>query len=84
MGRRMSVLRRLAKKAGDRVLLVSPESLLQRTLPAEAVALSFDVVTGQPLDREAMFSFAQACGYVTDDRVDEPGEIALLGEVVDV
>jgi transcription-repair coupling factor (superfamily II helicase) len=84
MGRRMSVLRRLANTPGDRVLIVSPESLLQRTPPAEAVAASFDVVARKSLDRDALFAFAQATGYVTDDRVDEPGEIALLGEVVDI
>jgi transcription-repair coupling factor (superfamily II helicase) len=84
MGRRMGVLRRLAAKPEHAVLVVSPESLLQRAPPAEAVAASFQVVSGEPLDRAALFAFASAAGYVTDDRVDEPGEIALLGEVIDV
>jgi transcription-repair coupling factor (superfamily II helicase) len=84
MGRRMAVLRRLTAKTSDRFLLLSPESLLQRAPPAEAVSATFKLSFGQLLDREALFAFAQATGYVADDRVDEPGEIALLGEVVDV
>ena len=84
MGRRMSVLRRLSGKPTARILLISPESLVQRVPPPQAVAASFSVQSGQPLDREAFFAFASATGYVVDDRIDEPGEIALFGEVVDV
>ena len=84
MGRRMAVLRRLAGKSPGQFLLLSPESLLQRTPPSEAVSAAFTLSSGQLLDREALSAFASAAGYVTDDRVDEPGEIALLGEVVDV
>ena len=84
MGRRMSVLRRLAGHAAARILLVSPESLVQRVPPAKAVAAAYRVTVGQPLDRDALFAFASGAGYVVDDRIDEPGEIALFGEVVDL
>jgi len=84
MGRRMTVFRRLAAKSAAQILLVSPESLLQRAPPATAVSATFAIASGQPLNRDELISFAGATGYISHDRVDEPGEIALLGEVVDV
>jgi transcription-repair coupling factor (superfamily II helicase) len=84
MGRRMAVLRRLSAKARARVLLISPESLVQRAPPAAAIAAAYSIAVGQPLDRDALFAFASGAGYVVDDRIDEPGEIALFGEVVDL
>jgi transcription-repair coupling factor (superfamily II helicase) len=84
MGRRVAVLRRL--RAGDiaRVLLVSPESLVQRLPPGDTIGAIFPVTLHDRLDRETLFAFANRAGYVVDDRIDEPGEIALFGEVVDV
>lgn len=86
MGRRMRTLKALGAPArAPRVLMLSPESLAQRVPPAEVVAAAFrDVQVGDALDRDALQRFALRTGYVADDRIDEPGEIALLGEVVDV
>ena len=39
---------------------------------------------GDELDLEGLQVFADTSGYIRDDRVDEPGEIAFLGEVVDI
>ena len=84
MGRRMSALRRLGAKGRGRVLLISPETLVQKLPPREAVEAVFTITVGEPLDRDALFAFASRTGYVVDDRIDEPGEIALFGEVVDL
>lgn len=85
MGRRMQVLRRLAEAAGRTVLILSPEALAQRLPPPEALSAAFLILkVGDRLDREGLRQFAARTGYVEDDRIDEPGEIALLGEVVDV
>ncbi|RAK56436.1 transcription-repair coupling factor [Phenylobacterium deserti] len=86
MGRRMAVICRLAQKAeGPRLLVSSPEALMQRAAPAEVVRDAFLVLTkGDALEREAMEAFAQRTGYLFDDRIDEPGEMAILGEVIDV
>src|SRR6476659_3521723 len=85
MGRRMAVLRQIGAKGAGRVLLVSPEALVQRLPPAEVVAAAvFDLAPGQAVNREALSAFARRAGYVFDDRIDEPGEIALLGEVIDI
>ncbi len=85
MGRRMRVLQQLAQSRAVRVLITSPEALVQKLPPQTTVAEAFiDLERGQVLDREALAAFAAAAGYVVDDRIDEPGEIAFLGEVVDV
>ena len=84
MGRRMGVLARLAEPKPP-LLVTSPEALIQR-LPPRSVAKTarLTLQSGATLDRAALSDFARRTGYVTDERVDEPGEIAILGEVVDI
>jgi transcription-repair coupling factor (superfamily II helicase) len=86
MGRRMRVIQRLGQDAtAGRVVITSPEALVQRLPPRAALEGAFLVLErGQRLDREALARFGARTGYVTDDRIDEPGEIALLGEVIDI
>ena len=84
-GRRLAVLERLgADRAGEQVLIVSPEAAMQRLPPLEARSAVFEIKVGDALDRDALAAFTRRTGYVFDDRIDEPGEIAFLGEVVDV
>lgn len=86
MGRRMRVLQRLAHDAGvDCVVITSPEAVVQKLPPRGVLTEAFLVLErGQRLDRDALVRFAARTGYVTDDRIDEPGEIAFLGEVIDI
>ncbi|HEY8573829.1 transcription-repair coupling factor [Phenylobacterium sp.] len=86
MGRRMAVLARLSEPSdGPRVLVASVEALMQRIPPAEAFEGAFLCLrTGERISREDLEAFARRTGYVFDDRIDEPGEIAILGEVVDI
>ncbi len=86
MGRRMRIVQRLSQGRGaDRVVITSPEALVQKLPPQPAVDGAFIVIErGQRIDRDALMSFAARVGYVADDRIDEPGEIAFLGEVIDV
>ena len=86
MGRRVSMLRTLAcRETRPRILVLSPDSLVQRLPPPDAIARAFRAVSvGDVLDRDDLQRFALRVGYVLDDRIDEPGEIALLGEVIDV
>ncbi|QTC92880.1 helicase-related protein [Brevundimonas goettingensis] len=86
MGRRMAVLAALKAPEADlkRWVVTSPEAAMQRTPPHDVVGHAFRVHVGDTLDRAALTVFARNWGYVTDDRIDEPGEIALMGEVVDV
>lgn len=86
MGRRMRVVERLAVRASKpRVLVLAPEALVQRLPPHQAVAHGvLELSVGDPLDRDVVADYARRAGYVVDDRIDEPGEIAVLGEVIDV
>ncbi|SFZ85450.1 transcription-repair coupling factor (superfamily II helicase) [Devosia enhydra] len=86
MGKRMSVLRRcLASGSDGLVIVLSPEAALQKLPPIKSVRDALlTLKVGDSLDREALEAFALASGYTLDDRVDEPGEIALRGQVVDI
>ena len=85
MGRRMRILQQLAEAATGHVIITSPEALVQKLPPTVALDGAFlSLQRGQALDRDALAAFAARTGYVVDDRIDEPGEIAFLGEVIDV
>jgi transcription-repair coupling factor (superfamily II helicase) len=84
MGRRMAVLRRLAEP-GRRILLAAPDALLQRVPPRDVCAAgSVTLEVGAGFDADAFRADLERKGYVADERVDEPGEVAVLGHVVDV
>ncbi|PHK93491.1 DEAD/DEAH box helicase [Pseudoroseomonas rhizosphaerae] len=84
MGARMAVLARLSRpSAGPRLLVASVEALGQRLPPAEATA-GLALRLGDPFDEERIGRALTRLGYVFDDRVDEPGEAALHGAVLDV
>lgn len=86
MGRRMAVLARLAEPGDRPRILVAPvQALLQRIPPARAMSEAFlELACGERLDRGGLETFAHRTGYVFDDRIDEPGEIAIRGGVVDI
>lgn len=85
-GRRLAVFAHLATQQASprRLVVLSPEAMVQRSPPTSAISARMDISTGQAFNREAFGAFARQTGYREDERVDEPGEIALLGEVVDV
>jgi len=86
MGRRMAVFAALKDRTAGhkRWVVTSPEAAMQRTPPHDVVGDALHLRVGDALDRAALKAFARNWGYVTDDRIDEPGEIAVMGEVVDV
>ncbi|KQQ48860.1 DEAD/DEAH box helicase [Methylobacterium sp. Leaf125] len=86
MGARTGVLRWLTDTAAlpDIVLTTAP-ALIQRVPPAETWAQArLEVRVGDALDPCAVSAFLQRLGYILDDRVDEPGEVAVWGRTVDV
>ncbi len=87
IGRRVAALRRLRATVGKGpVLLVTTA---EATAVAYAEPTVFDAAppgigVGDPIDLAVFAQAAAEIGYVDDDRVDEPGEVAILGSVVDI
>jgi transcription-repair coupling factor (superfamily II helicase) len=82
MGQRMAVARE-ACRAVPRLLIGSAEALAQR-LPRPDPAAWLRLEAGGALDPEALRRELLRRGYAMDDRVDEPGEAALHGSVIDI
>ncbi|MFC4168214.1 DEAD/DEAH box helicase [Teichococcus aestuarii] len=84
MGTRMAMLARLSRPAaGPRLLVASVEALGQYLPPVEASA-GLTLRSGDPFDEDTISRRLAQLGYLFDDRVDEPGEVALHGAVLDV
>lgn len=85
IGQRVEALRRLRATDGRVLLVLSAEASAMRY----AAPSAFDEVppifrVGEAIDNEALPTLAGDMGYIIDDRVDEPGEIAVRGSVVDI
>lgn len=86
MGRRAGVLHWLADpEAGPDVVIATPAALLRRVPPPQVWAGSrTEFRVGDSLDPAAVEARLRRAGYVEDDRVDEPGEMAARGRVFDL
>jgi transcription-repair coupling factor (superfamily II helicase) len=86
MGRRAAALRRSVEAGREpRILIATPDALLQRVPPKETWAQAgFVLQAGEPFDLPALEAYLDRAGYVLDERVDEPGEAAIRGGVIDV
>jgi transcription-repair coupling factor (superfamily II helicase) len=85
MGRRMACLQRLAQPGGSRLVVTTARAIGQRVPPPDRIAdARLELRQGERLDREALAEFLGCTGYRLDERVDEPGEAALRGGVVDL
>ncbi|WP_244470419.1 transcription-repair coupling factor [Microvirga vignae] len=74
-----------APAKGPRLLITSPAAVVQRVPPRELWAsATFSLKTGDAFIQEALESFLHRSGYVLDDRVDEAGEAAIRGQVIDL
>lgn len=82
MGQRMAILGRCA--AGKReVIIVALPTLLQK-LPPVGATPNFAICIGQSLDISELGRFMRSAGYVEDDRVDLPGEVAFHGSTIEI
>ncbi|WP_299815734.1 DEAD/DEAH box helicase [uncultured Jannaschia sp.] len=84
MGHRLAALREVAG-AGDApaLLVTTPAAVIQRVVPRgtrDALALS----VGDAMEAEAVVDRLAALAYHEEGRIDEPGEMALRGAVLDV
>ncbi len=86
MGQRMSMLRQMLdrnNKGG--VLITSPAAIIQKLPPRIVIQnASLSLRAGDQFAQELLERFLDRTGYVLDDRVDEPGEAAIHGQVVDI
>jgi transcription-repair coupling factor (superfamily II helicase) len=90
VGQRVSALRQMrmltAAKKRARVACVTTGEALARAYPppVEFEATPPVVEVGAALDLADLYARLLDLGYLTDERVDEPGEVALRGQVLDV
>ena len=86
MGLRVAALSWLAENP-DRpwILLTTPEGLIQRVPPSTIWAGStLHLATGGTIDLDGLGAELHRMGYKEDERVDEAGEFAVRGHVIDV
>ncbi|WP_242414657.1 helicase-related protein [Sphingomonas panni] len=87
-GARVAALRRLRIAAGDGqsiACITTPEATALRiAAPADFDAAPPVLRVGDAIDLIALAERAEGLGYIRDDRVDEPGEVAVRGSVVDI
>ena len=90
VGKRLAALRRLRLLHGEaerpRLALVTTAEAAARLYPTPT---SFDaapptLTVGQHFDPVALEATLAEIGYFADDRVDEPGEMAIRGQVIDL
>lgn len=86
MGKRASVLSRMAQATQEvRLLVTSPASIVQRVPPRRIWSKAkFSLSAGSPFSPSSLESYLHDSGYVLDERVDEPGEAAIRGQVIDL
>ena len=87
LGQRAAAIAALARpvRGAGRLVLATAEAALQRLPPPEAWPDGALVIaTGAPYDEEAWRTLLGAGGYILDDRIDEPGEAAFRGAVVEI
>lgn len=90
IGNRIAALRKLRRwdKETQRrpiALILSGEAAARCYPSPEALDPAPPILrSGDPLSPEAFGTLLEDLGYFTDDRVDEPGEMALRGDVVDI
>ena len=90
VGQRVAALRRIRQAQGQedrpRVACITTGEALGRTYaePDAYHAAPPRVAVGDPIELASLFDRLVDTGYVSDERVDEPGEVALRGQVLDV
>lgn len=86
MGQRLAVLNAIANPPGrPRITVTSVEAAVQRVPPRHVISPAFTTLElGKTLGLKAFQESLQRFGYFLDDRVDEPGEFALRGSIIDI
>ena len=83
MGHRMRVLADLSTHP-NALLITTPEAAIQRVPPRAALPNPTVLKIGAALDGAAFGTALAKLGYTHADRVDDPGHVAVRGEVIDI
>jgi len=84
VSQRLDVLASVGRRRGG-IVIVSAPVLLQRLPPVDYVALrTLMLATGQQVDRQAFIEALADCGYLRVPQVDQHGEFAVRGSLIDV
>ena len=86
MGLRVAALTRLAEeRSSARILLATPDALVQRVPPPRIWAGTTRTLSvGDAVDLDRLASELASIGYRPDERVDEAGDFAIRGAVIDL
>lgn len=86
VGRRVRTLEALSRPAERaRLVLTTADAALQRVpAPGSWADSAMWLETGGMLDTDALRASLAERGYHLDERIDEPGEVAIRGQVIDV
>jgi len=82
---RLSVLYKLIDLTCHYFVITSVDTLLQKTVPRNVLAKAVDIViNGDNLDRDLLISRLNVNGYIRTSLVEEPGDYAVRGGILDV
>jgi len=82
---RLSVLYKLIDLTCHYFVITSVDTLLQKTVPRNVLARAVDIViNGENLDRDLLISRLNANGYIRTSLVEEPGDYAVRGGILDI
>ncbi len=84
MGARMEALHRAAARDRGKLLLIGSVDAVTQRLPPPGAWREIALRVGEAIDPGALERPLAALGYAIEDRVDEPGEAAIHGSVIDV
>jgi len=85
MGRRIEALAGFAESSAPSLVITTPSALLQRVPPRDLWRRTrLFLRIGDALDPGQVEAALSRIGYVLDERVDEAGEAAIRGQVIDV
>jgi len=86
MGRRMDALRVWTETSvRPRLLITSLDAMLQRIPPLDVIeGARHELTVGKVFDRAAFEMFVRSTGYALEGVADEPGELAIRDEVIDI
>jgi transcription-repair coupling factor (superfamily II helicase) len=84
MGHRMEALRAFAGRDAAPRLLIAPMNAAMQRIPPAGAYRELTMRVGEAIDTASAETELRRLGYAFEDRVDEPGEAALRGSVLDV